>query len=121
MMLWSIDETARQLGEVSTRTVRRMVERGELPTVKVGRLVRIPASAAHEWQEEQMSPAHNDNRAGRDVQGGSTCRRSARPEIRTVSKGGRIRRTGGRVSPMKAADELAAVLELSTARKRRHS
>ena len=30
-LLWNLDEAARQLGDVSTRTVRRMLERGELP------------------------------------------------------------------------------------------
>ena len=36
MLLWNLDETARQLGGVSTRTVRRLLQRGELPTVRIG-------------------------------------------------------------------------------------
>ena len=41
VILWNIDEAARQLGDVSARTVRRMLANGELPKVKVRGAVRI--------------------------------------------------------------------------------
>ena len=68
-LLWSLAEAGRQLGGVSARTVRRMVERGELPSVRVGRLVRVPAGAVQQWVETRMAHAHNGRCAGRDVQG----------------------------------------------------
>ena len=37
-LLWDLEEAARQLGGLSPRTVRRMIERGELP-IKKGLLV----------------------------------------------------------------------------------
>ncbi len=58
-LLWNLDEAARQLGNVSTRTVRRMLERGELPVVRVGRSVRIPAQAVRSWVDLNMANAHN--------------------------------------------------------------
>jgi excisionase family DNA binding protein len=45
VLLWTVDEAARQLGGVSARTVRRMLATGELPKVKVRGAVRIPAQA----------------------------------------------------------------------------
>jgi len=41
MLFWSLDETAKQLGGVSIRSVRRMVERREIRSVHIGRLVRV--------------------------------------------------------------------------------
>ena len=38
------EEVARLL-DVSDRTIRRMVKDGRLPSLRVGRLIRIPASA----------------------------------------------------------------------------
>lgn len=54
MLLWNLDEAARQLGGVSQRTVRRLIERGELPTVRIGRCVRIPADAARQWVQNKL-------------------------------------------------------------------
>jgi excisionase family DNA binding protein len=116
-----MDEAARQLGDVSPRTVRRMVDRGELPTVKVGRLVRIPADAVRGWVENNMRPAHNPECVGQDVQRRSTCQENAKPETKMVSTNGKTHRTGGYRSPTRAAAELAKVLELPTGAKPKHS
>ena len=48
-LLWSLEEAARQLGGVSTRTVRRLIDSGDLTAVKVGRRITIPADVAREW------------------------------------------------------------------------
>jgi len=40
-LLLTLPEAAKAL-RVATRTVRRLIERGELPKVKVGRCVRVP-------------------------------------------------------------------------------
>jgi excisionase family DNA binding protein len=44
-LLLTLPETAKALS-VATRTVRRLIDRGELPQVKVGRCVRVPVEAA---------------------------------------------------------------------------
>ena len=118
-LLWNLEEAARQLGDVSTRTVRRMLERGDLPTVRIGRSVRIPAEAVRTWVDRNMTIPHNGISAGPAMRKGeSTCRESA-PGSGMDSTGGRARHTGGSVSPIRAAEELAAVLELPTAKKRK--
>lgn len=43
-LLITIAEAARRLS-VSSDTIRRMIAKGELPMVRIGRLVRIPAEA----------------------------------------------------------------------------
>ena len=130
-LLWSVDEAARQLGGVSSRTVRRMIERGELPAVRVGRRVTVPADAVRSFVHGTPAPthmqppaaaAHNRRRAGPDVlKGAGTCRSASKEGTRTVSTGEGIRRTGGSASPIQAARELAAVLGQRTAGKRRRS
>lgn len=47
-MLIRTDDVARKLG-CSTWTVRRLVERHELPVVRVGRLVRFQPSAVDRY------------------------------------------------------------------------
>lgn len=47
--LLTIDETA-ELGRVSTRTVRREIQRGNLQAVRISRqIVRVPEAAARRW------------------------------------------------------------------------
>jgi excisionase family DNA binding protein len=60
-LLWSIEETARQMGGVSTRTVRRMIDRRELPTVRVGRRVCIPSADVQRYVTQHTATPHNDN------------------------------------------------------------
>jgi excisionase family DNA binding protein len=109
-ILWSLDETARQLGGLSTRTVRRMVDSGELPMVKVGRTVRIPAADVHQWVAHNMRPAHNQNRVGSGVRSKEV--NACRTVVREV-------RFGGCRTSNQAARELGDLLELPIARKRR--
>ena len=119
-LLWSLQEAARQLGGVSTRSVRRMIDAGELPAVSVRRSIKIPVAAVLEWVERNMSYTHNHPCAGPSVlKEKSTCHRSVKTETRTVSTGVRTRHTGGPVTVTQAAKELAAVLELPAAKKPR--
>lgn len=41
---YSVDQTAEILG-IHQLTVRRMIDRGELPAIRAGRAIRIPADA----------------------------------------------------------------------------
>ncbi|WP_082054071.1 helix-turn-helix domain-containing protein [Methyloterricola oryzae] len=105
-LLWSIVETARQLGGLSTRTVRRMIDRGDIPAVKVGRTVRVPAHSVRSWIESQLQSRHNNQCAGDVRQEKSTCHTNVK-----------IVRFGGHPTPTRAARELDALLERRTERK----
>ena len=59
MLLWSIREVALQLGGVSTRTVQRLIKRGELAFVPVGRLMRVPPGSVQDWIARNLKQAHN--------------------------------------------------------------
>jgi excisionase family DNA binding protein len=109
-LLLSLEETARQLGGVSKRTVQRMIASGELCTVKVRRSVMVPSAIVKEWVENQLQPAHNSNRAG-DVQGGKNI---CHTNVVTAP-------FGGRRTPMPADDELDARLAQRTKKKLRSS
>lgn len=54
----TVDQAAEQL-QVSTKTVRRLIEKGELPSHRIGRLRRISQEAisAFYWQRLQTGPA----------------------------------------------------------------
>lgn len=114
-ILWSIDETARQLGGISGRTVRRMLERGELSAVRIGRCVKINAASVQAYVDGKTD-SYNDQ-ARRDVQGGGTCQKV---NDKTEFTSGRTRPIGGSVSQTQAASELAAVLKLPIGKKQKH-
>jgi excisionase family DNA binding protein len=109
-LLWSIEETARQMGGVSVRTVRRMIERGELPAVRVGRRVTIPAEAVRAWVENRMKHAHNAECAmPKAWKGESPCHTSAK-----------IVPFGGSASPRRMDAELGDLLAQLSGKKRKH-
>jgi len=116
-LLYTLDESAEQL-RVSTRTIRRLTERGELPFVRIGRAIRIPVASVKKWIDDNTLEGHNLSCAG-DVQGGkSTCQND---KIKMDFTSARIRPTGGRVTATQAAKELAAVVGLKTGKKPMHS
>ncbi len=111
MLLWSIKEVAFQLGGVSTRTVQRMVNRGELAFVPVGRLKRIPPGAVQDWIAQNLNPAHNQSCAVSE----------ALKEKTPCHTEETTHRSGGPVTPMQAAKELDALLERATNGKQKPS
>ncbi|PIQ10842.1 MAG: hypothetical protein CO125_03800 [Hydrogenophilales bacterium CG_4_9_14_3_um_filter_59_35] len=114
MLLWSIKEVAQQLGDISTRSVRRMIERGDLPTVPVGRRVTVPSDAVRAWVEQNIRSVHNYD-AGQGVQKEGTCQNAK--EIRTDFPNVLILRTTGRPTPTQTARELDALLESANRQK----
>lgn len=122
-VLWTLEEAGRAMA-VSPRTVRRLQETGELPVVYVGRARRVPAESVREWVTGQMTLTHTQYCAGLGVPakgGNGTCRSASKAGTRTVSTSAGTPPTGGPPSSMRAARELAAVLELPTGGKRRRS
>jgi excisionase family DNA binding protein len=113
-LLWSLEETAQQLGDVSVRTVRRLIERRQLEAVKIGRRCLVVPASVMALVEQQQQSRHNPRRAGDVLGGHSTCQKRTTAMVYVNEK---ARHTGGRVSPTPAADALAAVLGLPAARK----
>ena len=110
MLLWSLDETAKQLA-VSKRTVRRLIDSGQLPVCHIGRLIRVPADAVAGYVEAMTQKAHNLQCVESVAwKGNSPCHIEER-----------TRRTGGSNTPTQAASKLTAVLAQLTSTKQRHS
>lgn len=111
MLLWSLEEVAAQLGGISIRTVRRLVELGELPVCRVGRLVRIPSDAVREYVSRMTEEAHNRPRTESETwKGNSPCH----TDVRT-------RHSGGSNTPTQAASQLTELLGQLTLKKPRPS
>ena len=53
-LLLRIDAAAERLA-VSRATLYRLVQRGELPTVRIGSAVRVPVSAIERWLADQLT------------------------------------------------------------------
>ncbi len=111
MLLLSVKEVAYQFGGLSPRTVFRMIQRGDLPKVKLGRLVRVPAQAVYDYVAQLVGQEHNISRVVP----------VAWKENKPCHTDEKTHQFGGLVSPMQAAIELDALLEQKTAKKQRHS
>lgn len=53
-LLLNASEAAQMLG-VSVRLIRKLIGNGTLPAVRIGRLVRIPASDVHSFVESRRA------------------------------------------------------------------
>ena len=51
-LLWSIEEVADQFG-VCAKTISRLIDNGELPNVRFGRIIRIRIQAVHQFLEQR--------------------------------------------------------------------
>ena len=58
-LLLRIPEAAERLS-VGRSTVYELVQRGELPTIHIGRSVRIPAEALRTWVERRAAEIDRD-------------------------------------------------------------
>jgi excisionase family DNA binding protein len=56
-------EAAEVLG-ISVRTVYRVIRRGDLPVVRVGRCPRIPVKAMNRWVDSQLAEFGRANEIG---------------------------------------------------------
>lgn len=109
-LLWSLEETARQLGGISTRTVRRMIESGELSAVKIRRSLKIIPDSVKSCIDNNTTFSDTDScmSGGRQPKG--------KRKWHTNEK---THRTGGSLSEIRAEKEFNALLEQRTARKRK--
>ena len=105
---------------VSPRTVRRLLDAGELQRIRIGRAVRVTAASLRAYVDGHHALSDNPIRAGQAVREESTCQESA-DKTRTASTVAVIPRAGGRPTATRAAAELDALLRRPIAKKPRHS
>jgi len=110
-LLLTIDEVADHL-RLSTRSVRRLIQAGELPTVPIGRSLRIRRYDLSTYVDGRVSRKHNSDCAGPGVHGQE--KQAYHTDAKTVP-------FGGRLLPGQTAKELDALLGQATKRKRRPS
>ena len=100
-ILWTVGEAAKYLN-VCEGTIRRDINSGELPHLRIRGCIRVPKQAVSDWVESQTR--YNSMCVGSAVQGASTCHISAsKREVKASS--------GGHRSPMQTASELESLLE----------
>ena len=100
-ILWTVGEAAKYLN-VCEGTIRRDINSGELPHLRIRGCIRVPKQAVSDWVESQIR--YNSMCVGSAVQGASTCHISAsKKEVKASS--------GGHRSPMQTASELESLLE----------
>ena len=115
-LLWTINETAKYLA-VHAKTVARLIDQGELPSLRIGRCIRVPKQAILDWVEAQTR--YNSRCAGlvvRNPKGERKCLNSARK-----GKGSREdlgRSSGGRLTPTQVVEDFNALLGQPTRGKR---
>lgn len=100
-------ETAAARLAVSTRTVRRLIASGALPSVRILSARRIIATDLAAFIASRI--ASGNNPPGVAVPGESTCHEQ-KSETRTGYTSGRTRPIGGAASRAQAGAALAAVL-----------
>ena len=104
---WKVQKIATELS-VSVKTVKRLIDDGELPVVRIRGCIRVPKQAVLGWLKGETR--YNSRCAGSAVQGASTCHISAsKREVKASS--------GGHRSPMQTASELESLLERRKRRK----
>ncbi|TRZ92725.1 MAG: DNA-binding protein [Rhodocyclaceae bacterium] len=133
-LLWTLDEVGKRLGGVSKSSVRRLIDRGELASCRVGlRLLRVPAEsvrmyieriAIREFREVQESrQGVSEDVAARPQEADNLTRAEsvACKEIKPCHTDGRIRRIGGSNTLTQAANQLTNLLEQLTRKRLKHS
>jgi excisionase family DNA binding protein len=108
VLLLSIADVSKMLN-VSDRTVRNLLQKGDLSSLRIGRCIRIEKQSVCHFIEERR--AYNNDCAGlamRDPQGERKCLNSAK--IEKVSSDVPAQSTGGLLSPTQAVKEFNALL-----------
>jgi excisionase family DNA binding protein len=71
-LLWTINYIAEQLA-VDRKTISRLIAKGELPVVQIGRSKRVPKQAVLDWVESQTRYNLGCVESVQSSQGESTC------------------------------------------------
>jgi len=107
-LLWTLDEAGKAMGGISSRTVRRLIQTGELQAIRIrGCAPRIRPEDVQTWIEQNLTPGHNNGARGSvPKQEKSTCLTN----VMTAP-------FGGRRTPMPADAALGARLGLKIEKK----
>ena len=70
-LLWSLEAAAKQLGGISTRAVRRLLEAGDIEPCHVGGRLLVSVASVRSYVDRMRPSAQNPRGAGR------MCRRTA--------------------------------------------
>ena len=98
---WKVQKIATELS-VSVKTVKRLIDDGVLPVVRIRGCIRVPKQAVLDWLKGETR--YNSRCVGSAVQGASTCHISAsKREVKA--------RSGGYRSPTQTVNELESLLE----------
>lgn len=116
-LLWDLNETASQLGGVSVRHVQRMIERGEIDSIKLGRRRMVVSESVQRWLDSQATQAHDSDRVRPDVREN----KQACQHAKTGYTSAKTRRIGGCRTPTETAAAVAKVLELPSAKRPKRS
>lgn len=110
-LLWDIEETARQLGGISSRTVRRLLDRGELQSKRIGRRLLVRPESVRAYLDRDTSNAYKQSN------GIPAWKQTPIEPMPTAFTSVMIPLSGGLATSTQAAKELAAALALPTAAK----
>ena len=111
-LLWDLKEAARQLGGISTRTVRRLIDEREITPQKIGRRLMVNRASVIAYLDRGATAAHTDRPT--PATGANPWQPGA---TKTGSIAAKTHPTGGHRSPPQMAGELARVLKLPTAKR----
>ena len=107
-LLLTLERAAETLA-ISARSVRRLIDAGELAPIRIGRSVRLSAADLTAYVDRQVSGS--TIALGVVVPGDSTCHDvRPRPDRKKGSTNGHARRIGGPSTPAGSGVRLAAVL-----------
>jgi len=118
-LLVDLVESARQLGSVSTRTVRRLIDAESLRTVRVGSRLMVTMESLLAYVDRGNSDSDNPARVGPDVRETDTCRNASKTKTGFTS--GATPSAGGCRIQTPAASALDALLERPSEKKPRRS
>ena len=108
-ILWTVEEAAKYLN-VCEGTIRRDINSGELPHLRIRGCIRLPKQVVLDWVEAQTR--YNSRCAGlavRHPKGERKCLNSAKR--RKVSTGVKEVSTGGHLTQRQAVGEFNALLK----------
>lgn len=105
-LLLTLDHAADALS-ISARTVRRLIEQGELAPVRIGRALRVPRAELERYIDASITASHNPTGAGLAARENTQCQSA---QTRTASIVVLTPKTGGHPTSAAMDAELDALL-----------
>ncbi|QXP89462.1 helix-turn-helix domain-containing protein [Methylococcus capsulatus] len=110
-LLWSLEQAGQALGGVSARTVRRLVDDGRLPAVRIPRVgLRVRPEDVRDLIEKSTACADNASARGNVPNREETAQCRNRQNLQKDLTKGRTAHTGGSATSMPAASAFGVLL-----------